>query len=340
MGLDQFEKGIRNAVRVCMNVKIDDRVLVISDQKTLEVGQALANEAQAVGARSKLLILEDYGPRPMTEVPGELINSLTDFTPTVTFFAADGQEGEVKMRMGLSVRIKEVFAKMDQPRPRHGHMIGITPALIRQGMTADYQQIYQLTHQVLDLVENAEIIKVTSSRGSDITVEFNPAYNWIPCHGLYHRAGDWGNLPEGEVFTCPKNLNGTLIVDVLGDYFSPKYGVLDHPLTIEVKDSLVTDVHCQDQSLADEFLAYLNSAKNGRRAGEFAIGTNVAVEELSGNLLQDEKIPGIHVAFGNPYGNKTGADWKSDVHVDVVPIGCTIQVDGRKLMENGNFILP
>lgn len=340
MDLDQFEKGIRNAVRVCMNVQSSDRVLVISDLKTLEVGQALANEALAVGAQSKLVKLEDYGTRPMTEIPDELISSLADFIPTVTFFAADGQEGEVKMRMGLSARTQEAYAKLDQPRPRHGHMIGITPTLIRQGMTADYQEIYHLTHKVLEIVKNAKIIQVTSSRGSDITAEFNPDYNWIPCHGLYHQSGDWGNLPEGEVFTCPKNLNGTLIVDVLGDYFSPKYGVLDHPMTIEVEDSLVADIHCQDRSLADEFLAYLDSSKNGRRAGEFAIGTNIAVKELSGNLLQDEKIPGIHVAFGNPYGNRTGAEWDSDVHVDVVPTGCTILVDGNKIMDNGNFILP
>lgn len=339
MSLDQFQKGIRNAVRVCMNVQSDDRVLVISDLKTLEVGLALFNEAEAVGAQSMLVKLEDYGPRPMTEVPDELIDLLAEYVPTVTYFAADGQEGEVKMRMGLTARMREVFTKLDQPLPRHGHMIGITSSIIKQGMTADYQEINQLTHQVLDLVKNAEIIRVTSSRGSDITAEFNPEYNWIPCHGLYHQSGDWGNLPEGEVFTCPSNLNGTLIVDVLGDYFSSKYGVLEHPMTIEVKDSLVTGVDCQDQTLADEFLAYLNSAENGRRAGEFAIGTNIAVKELSGNLLQDEKIPGIHVAFGNPYGPRTGADWNSDVHVDVVPIGCTIIVDGKKIMENGSFIL-
>lgn len=111
MDLDQFEKGIRNAVRVCMNVQSSDRVLVISDLKTLEVGQALANEALAVGAQSKLVKLEDYGTRPMTEIPDELISSLADFIPTVTFFAADGQEGEVKMRMGLSARTQEAYAK-------------------------------------------------------------------------------------------------------------------------------------------------------------------------------------------------------------------------------------
>jgi aminopeptidase len=45
--------------------------------------------------------------------------------------------------------------------------------------------------------------------------------------------------------------------------------------------------------------------------GEFAIGTNIGVRDVIGNILQDEKIPGIHIAFGNPYGAHTGADWYS-----------------------------
>ena len=32
---------------------------------------------------------------------------------------------------------------------------------------------------------------------------------------------------------------------------------------------------------------------------------------MIGVLLQDEKIPGVHLAFGDPYGSQTGADWKS-----------------------------
>jgi aminopeptidase len=52
--------------------------------------------------------------------------------------------------------------------------------------------------------------------------------------------------------------------------------------------------------------------------GEFAIGTNIGVRDVIGNILQDEKIPGVHIAFGNPYGAHTGADWYSATHIDVV----------------------
>ncbi len=80
------------------------------------------------------------------------------------------------------------------------------------------------------------------------------------------------------------------------------------------------------------------STRNGRRAGEFAIGTNVSLSALSGNLLQDEKIPGLHIAFGDPYPAETGADWTSKVHVDAIATGCTIMVDGQALIRRGQFV--
>jgi leucyl aminopeptidase (aminopeptidase T) len=60
---------------------------------------------------------------------------------------------------------------------------------------------------------------------------------------------------------------------------------------------------------------------------------------LIGNLLQDEKFPCVHVAFGNPYHDETGADWESRTHVDAILKDATLWVDGRKLMENERFLL-
>jgi leucyl aminopeptidase (aminopeptidase T) len=128
-----------------------------------------------------------------------------------------------------------------------------------------------------------------------------------------------------------------MVVHLLGDYFSPKYGVLQHPVTIQMRDGQVVGLSCDDQAVADELGAYLDSAQNGRRAGEFAIGTNVGLTQLTGNLLQDEKLPGLHIAFGNPYAHETGADWASNVHVDVIATHCTITVDNRTLMRDGHF---
>ena len=326
-------EGVRNAVRVCMNVQAQDRVFVLTDDETLGIGQALADEAAATGAAVEMRRLGEYASRPITTMPEGLVPDIEAFGPTASFFAAGSQKGEVAFRMKLGAYLRQVL------KVRHGHMPTITPRLMREGMRADYRQVHALTMQMYERVKQAKAISVTSPKGTDLTARFSPDLKWIPCHGLYHEQGQWGNLPEGEVFTCPATAEGIIVADVLGDYFSPKYGVLEHPMTFHVVDGWVERVEHADKAIESEVWAYLNSDENGRRVGEFAIGTNTAVTELTGNLLQDEKIPGVHVAFGNPYPHETGADWSAKVHVDVIPTRCTIEVDGEVIMVDGKFRL-
>ena len=77
--------------------------------------------------------------------------------------------------------------------------------------------------------------------------------------------------------------------------------------------------------------------------GEFAIGTNLGVERVIGNILQDEKFPGIHIAFGNPYGEHTGAPWHSSTHIDVVGLGFNIWLESdegeEQIMRDGRFLI-
>ena len=325
--------GARVAVRTCLNITAADRVFILTDDISLAIGQALAHESAETGATILLHRLEEFARRPLRDLPPGLAEAYLDFAPTASFYAASAQEGEIGFRMKFGRAIGQV----EGVRPRHGHMPGVTPLQIREGMATDYDQVYEVTNRVYDIARQARAMHITSPKGTDLHVSFSPNLNWIPCHGRYHQPGSWGNLPEGETYTSPAGMEGVLVADVLGDYFSEKYGLLAHPVTFGISDGRVEEVSCADQRLADEIWAYLDSSENGRRAGEFAIGTNIGLTRLVGNLLQDEKYPGIHVAFGNPYPDRTGADWASEIHVDVIPTACTIDVDGRRLMTDGVF---
>ena len=97
---------------------------------------------------------------------------------------------------------------------------------------------------------------------------------------------------------------------------------------------------CANQELAEEFRRYTMTDENSDRVGEFAIGTNIAVEDVRGNILQDEKIPGVHIAFGHPYAEHTGQDWVSTTHIDcVAPREVTVWMDGEEVMRDGDFLI-
>jgi leucyl aminopeptidase (aminopeptidase T) len=168
----------------------------------------------------------------------------------------------------------------------------------------------------------------------------NHNYKWIKTSGIIS-PDKWGNLPGGEIFTTPGEVNGTYVVDgVVGDYLCEKYPDLRRqPLTIHIKGNRITEVHSDNKVLEKEFWAYTHTDENSDLVGEFAIGTNLELKRVIGNILQDEKFPGLHIAFGNPYGHHTGAPWYSSTHIDVVGTRFDIWVDGQQIMEKGRFLI-
>jgi aminopeptidase len=60
---------------------------------------------------------------------------------------------------------------------------------------------------------------------------------------------------------------------------------------------------------------------------------------MIGVLLQDEKFPGVHLAFGDPYGSQTHADWASKTHVDVLTRKCDVWIDEDQVINRGRYQL-
>ena len=184
------------------------------------------------------------------------------------------------------------------------------------------------------------LIRATTSAGTDLVADMNPNYRWIKTSGIIS-VEKWGNLPGGEVFTTPGEVNGTFVIDgVVGDYLCAKFGDLKaNPLTIQVKANRVVEAHSNNRELEEDFWKYTHTDENSDRVGEFAIGTNIELKDVIGQILQDEKYPGIHIAFGNPYGAHTGADWYSATHIDVVGRKFNIWIDGEQIMQAGQFLI-
>lgn len=333
--MGSIEEGVKQAVENCLKVKAGESAVIITDAETVEIGSAIKTAIEKITADVKYFLMEDFGERPI-DYPQVIDDAVK--AADVSVYAAQGAEGELQ-----TFRMQMLRAIEANPRLRHGHMIGITPEIMKDGMCSDYKEIQRISRLVYEKVRNAGKIRVVTEKGNDFAAEFSPRLKWIISDGDI-APGHWMNLPDGEVFTSPVNVNGKIIIDgCLGDFFTDKYGSLENtPVIIEVKNgrAIKERIRCDNKNLRHELAKYLFEIdENANRVGEFAIGTNTGLTKLIYNLLQDEKFPGVHIAFGSPLPGKTGAKWDSKAHVDGVIKSPTIEVDDVIIMEKGEFRL-
>jgi len=327
----QLTPGARNAVRVCLCIQPTERVTVITDEASLEIAAAIARELEAIGAEYHPFVLEDVAQRPLQDLPSVIGDDLAK--SQVSIFAVHAQRNELKSRMTMT-------GIVNRQKIRHAHMVNINKQIMLEGMRADFQKVDRLSAKVVERVRAAKRIRATTPNGTDLTADLNPNYKWIKTSGIISRE-KWGNLPGGEIFTTPGEVNGTFVIDgVVGDYLCAKFGDLKStPLTIQIRKNRLVAAHSCNKELKDDFWAYTHTDENSDRVGEFAIGTNIELKDVIGEILQDEKFPGIHIAFGNPYGEHTGADWYSSTHIDVVGRKFDIWADNEQIMRAGKFLI-
>ncbi len=323
--------GATNAIHVCLRAEPGERATLIADEESLEISAALARQFAQADADYEVFVLEDYTERPMTKMPARILEELA--VSKVSVFAAQAKRGELGARM-------EMMGVVNEKRLRHGHMVNISKQIMTQGMRADFHEIDHLSGQLLEKARQADRIHAKTSNGTDIEAEFSESLRWIKTSGIIG-ADKWGNLPGGEIFTSPRRVDGVFVVDgVVGDYLCAKYGDLKQtPLKIEIENSRIVNLVCENKELLKEFADYVTTDENSDRVGEFAIGTNLSVTDVIGNILQDEKIPGIHIAFGHPYSEHTGQNWVSSTHIDCVGRCFDIWVGSEKIMYDGQFVV-
>jgi aminopeptidase len=327
----ELTPGARNAVNVCLRIQPSEKVTLITDDATREIAASLVHELENLGAPYRAWVLEELSHRPLGDLPREIADDLD--TCKVSIFAVQAQANELKSRMQMTDVV-------NRRKIRHAHMVNINHQIMLEGMRADFLKVDRISTKVVDIVRRAKQVRAKTSAGTDLTADLNPEYRWLKTSGIIS-PDKWGNLPGGEVFTTPGEVNGTFVIDgVVGDWLCAKFGSLrENPLTIQVKGNRLTEAHSANRELEDDFWRYTHTDENSDRVGEFAIGTNIELKDVIGQILQDEKYPGVHIAFGNPYGAHTGAQWYSSTHIDVVGRNFDIWVDGAQIMRNGTFLL-
>jgi aminopeptidase len=331
-GLPQSDlmPGAQNAIETCLSVKPHEHVALIADQASRSVAASLAAAIDNCCADYTGLLLEDFG-RPLRAAPPPVLQALE--SAQVGILCMNPQPNELGARMAI-VNVVE------RRQIRYAHMVGVTPEIMRQGMRTDYRMVDRLSDKLRERMLRAQTLTVETDAGTSIAAHFDRGLDWVKTSGLISPRY-WSNLPAGEVFTTPATVDGTFVCDATaGDYFNGKYGDLRKtPLVIRIAGARLVAVDCPRKDLEREFWEYCHTDENSDRVGELAFGTNLGLSEMIGILLQDEKFPGVHLAFGDPYGNQTHANWKSKTHVDVLTRNCDVWIDSDQIIAKGKYQL-
>jgi aminopeptidase len=323
--------GARNAIETCLAILPGERVALIFDEPSEEVAASLKQALEDRKAIPTVLRIEDYSARPVKSAPPEILAGLE--TADAGILCMHPLEGELGAR-------KDIVAVVERRQIRYAHMVGVTPEIMQQGMRADYRMVDRLSDKLRERMLRAETLTVKTEAGTQIAAYFDRGLDWVKTSGLISPRY-WSNLPAGEVFTTPATVDGTFVCDATaGDHFNGKYGDLQAtPLVLTIKGARLVAVECARKDLEQEFWEYCHTDENSDRVGELAFGTNLGLSEMIGILLQDEKFPGVHLAFGDPYGSQTHADWKSRTHVDVLTRQCDVWIDDDQVIEKGRYQL-
>jgi len=317
--LTKLDRASEIAIKTCMNVKKNEKILVITDEQKREIGISLHENAKRLGFNS-LFVEMKSGKINGEEPPEEVAELMRLFD--VVFVPTAKSLTHTDARRAASANGVRVAT-----------FPGITKEIMIRGMNADYNAIAKRSNKLKKILEKGRHVKVTAPAGTDIEFDIT-GRTAISSKGLYHKKGESGNLPTGETFNAPVEgtANGVFVVD--GSFAG--LGLIGHVnIRVEVEDGYAIKI--TGGRAANKLNAMIDKVgKEARNIAEFGIGTNDSAK-LSGILLEDEKVMGtIHIALGN---NITmGGSVNVPLHVDGVIKKPTVWLDGKLLMDKGKLL--
>jgi len=307
------------AIKDCMGVKENEQVTIITDENKRNIGFALWEAAKKLNAEAILVEIKPRstnGEEPPPAVAQIMAASDVVLCPTT------------KSLTHTNAR-REACAK----GARIATLPGITEEMMVRCLNADYNRIAELTMKLKSILDPAKVIRVTSKKGTDITLPKEGRLT-KPDTGIVTQKGEMSNLPAGEAFLAPLEgmSNGVIVIDGA----MAGIGLVKKEIKVIVKDGYAVEFIGGEEAKALEKLIEPHGLP-GRNIAEFGIGTNYKAK-LTGRILEDEKVMGtIHIAFGD---NKSmGGVVSVPSHLDGLIKNPTVEVDGVVIMKDGKFTI-
>lgn len=320
----ELYRAARVAVETCAAVKPGEEVLVVND--TLEVqsvGHALAGAARAVGAEAMLLT---YPARQMS--PQEPPRTVTDAMKSADV---------VFCHTSTSLTHSKARREAQKAGARVITMAGVSEDTFLRTMLVDVEQTSVLTRRLAGRIAVSRSARLTSNAGTDLTMELGNEPFVVD--GLCREPGGFNIIPFGTLVVVPKL--GSPEGRVVADGSITGIGKLSTPVILSIKQGRLTGI--DGGSEAAQLGALLEGLQDPGAyncPAEWGVGTNPGAR-LTGEepSFEGERVRcWAHVSMG-ANASFPGGTVESKVHIDAIFKDVSLELDGRVVIQDRQFLL-
>jgi len=305
--------GIRSVLFNLGSLEKDERLCIVSDSGTREIGQGFHDLAKEADIACEHLVI------PPMKIHGQ--------EPSLEVFDVMQRSNLVIGLTGMSMAHTAARKRANENGVRYLSMPDYSLELLAsKSLGFDFKGILPEVMQLTEAFDNASQIEIKTDSGTKLMLDAGGRKGNC-CPGFVNDDFLLGSPPDVEAnITLIENQSyGTVVVD--GSVPIPEIGYLNTPLKLHLQNGVVTAIESDNtenvQILNNLFDLY---SPESRILAELGVGFNKNAE-LCGNMLVDEGAYGtIHLGFGSNIflGGKNSAE----CHVDFVFFADSLMFDG------------
>lgn len=314
----KLKRAINTLIKDYMGIDESEIVLVIADDKTKEIGDAVYDSLNNICEDSYLLMLKSHSNTRETlpEIIADSINTVDSVICVANLPLIDSQARLKATQMGVR--------------------IGIIPNLDEESLircvSSGHEKIAEQAEFISTLMRKTTTIRVETKSGTNIRIPIR-GRDVFSSTGIMRTIGEFGFLPSGKVYVSPIDERSTGLILIDGSI--DKIGIVENPVGVEVTSGFMTKISGDGEE--PKLLAKImnKSGKSARNLAEFGIGINPKAE-LSGNIIEDETIEGhVHFVFGGNRG--LGGNVNSDFRLSMIMTKPNVFFDDKLVIHNGKI---
>lgn len=316
MGKEILE-GCKILLHTCGAVKGNEKVLVVTDETSRQIGEAMYQCAVEY-TDATLICTKDRTTH------GE--------APTDCVAAAMAQADVIFSATTFSLYNTDARIKACEKGARFINMADYSLDMLKKGcLFTDWEEIRKLVDRTAKKIVGKEL-RITTPAGTDFWTSIEGRHADVGYGTSIHK-GEASSPPDAECAVGPveDTARGVLVID--GSIPLPGLGIIKEPIRIEVEDGYLRKIEGGEE--ADILRKSLEAFQDPRvyLAAEVGFGLNPAAS-LSGRMLEDEGVFGtMHIGIGNNLSY--GGNCNTPIHIDLIMKKPTCIVDGHYVYKDG-----